>query len=40
LYFLLLAVGRPIERLTAWFTLFCVDATAWLPGWLLLNGWL
>jgi hypothetical protein len=40
LYFLLLALARPVQRLTAWFTLFCGIATAWLPGWLLLNGWL
>jgi hypothetical protein len=39
LYFLLLALGRPLQRVTAWFTLFCGIATAWLPGWLLLNGW-
>lgn len=39
LYFLLLALGRPIQRATAWFTLFCGIATAWAPGWLLLNGW-
>ena len=39
LYFLLLAMNRPILRATAWFTLFCGIATAWLPGWLMLNGW-
>lgn len=39
LYFLLLAMERPILRATAWFTLFCGIATAWLPGWLMLNGW-
>lgn len=39
LYFLLLAMERPILRATAWFTLFCGIVTAWLPGWLMLNGW-
>ncbi|MDN5786853.1 AmiS/UreI family transporter [Pseudorhodobacter sp.] len=39
LYFLLLALACPILRATAWFTLFCGVFTAWLPGWLMLNGW-
>ncbi|UXU75636.1 MULTISPECIES: AmiS/UreI family transporter [unclassified Paracoccus (in: a-proteobacteria)] len=40
LYFLLLALGRPILRPTAWFTLFCGILTGWLPGFLMLEGWL
>ena len=39
MYFLLLAMARPMLRATAWFTLFCGIVTAWLPGWLMLNGW-
>lgn len=38
LYFLMLAIGKPIQKPTAWFTLFCGIATAWLPGIFLLNG--
>lgn len=39
-YFLMLALGRPIQRQTAWITLFTGIFTGWLPGFLLLDGWL
>ncbi|RQP06521.1 MAG: transporter [Paracoccus sp. BP8] len=38
LYFLLLALGRPIQRQTAWVTLLARIFTGWLPGFLLLDG--
>ncbi|MFB9222243.1 AmiS/UreI family transporter [Paracoccus cavernae] len=38
MYFLLLALGRPIQRQTAWVTLFTGIFTGWLPGFLLLDG--
>lgn len=38
LYFLLLALGRPIQRQTAWFTLLTGILTGWLPGFLLVDG--
>lgn len=38
MYFLLLALGRPIQRQTAWVTLFAGVFTGWLPGFLLLDG--
>lgn len=38
LYFLLLAVQRPVERLTAWFTLLTGVFTGWLPGFLMIEG--
>ena len=38
MYFLLLALGRPILKQTAWVTLLAGIFTGWLPGWLLLNG--
>lgn len=38
MYFLLLALGRPIQRQTAWFTLLTGILTGWLPGFLLLDG--
>ena len=38
LYFLLLALGRPIQRQTAWVTLLAGIFTGWLPGFLLLDG--
>ena len=40
LYFLLLALKRPITRLTAWVTTLQGIATAWIPGFLVLNGYL
>lgn len=38
MYFLLLALGRPILRQTAWMTLIAGIVTGWLPGLLLLDG--
>ena len=38
MYFLLLALGRPIQRQTAWVTLLAGVFTDWLPGFLLLDG--
>ncbi|MBU3028743.1 AmiS/UreI family transporter [Paracoccus marinaquae] len=38
MYFLLLALGRPIQRQTAWVTLLTGILTGWLPGFLLLDG--
>ncbi|MBE1207007.1 AmiS/UreI family transporter [Aminobacter carboxidus] len=38
LYFLLLALQRPILRLTAIVTLLAGIVTGWLPGFLLLDG--
>lgn len=38
MYFLLLALGRPIQRQTAWVTLLTGIFTGWLPGFLLLDG--
>jgi putative amide transporter protein len=38
LYFLLLALAKPIGKLTAWVTLIQGVATAWIPGFLVLNG--
>lgn len=40
LYFLLLALGRPIQRLTAYVTTVEGVVTAWIPGFLVLNGYL
>lgn len=38
MYFLLLALGRPIQRQTGWVTLSTGILTGWLPGFLLLDG--
>lgn len=38
MYFLLLALGKPILKQTAWVTLLSGIFTGWLPGWLLLDG--
>lgn len=38
MYFLLLALGKPILKQTAWVTLLAGIFTGWLPGWLLLDG--
>ena len=38
MYFLLLALGRPILRQTAWVTLIAGIVTGWVPGYLLLDG--
>ncbi len=38
LYFLLLALQRPIVRLTAFVTLFAGILTGWIPGFLILDG--
>lgn len=38
MYFLLLALGRPILRQTAWVTLLAGILTGWLPGFLLLDS--
>lgn len=35
-YFLLLSLAKPIQKLAAYFTLFCGIFTAWLPGMVLL----
>ena len=40
LYFLLLALERPIQKLTAYVTSAQGIATAWLPGFLVLNQYL
>ena len=40
MYFLLLALKRPITRLAAWVTTLEGIATAWVPGFLVLNGYL
>lgn len=40
LYFLLLAVKRPIQQLTAYVTIGAGIATAWLPGFLALNDYI
>ncbi|MPZ67713.1 MAG: transporter [Pseudonocardiaceae bacterium] len=40
LYFLLLAVKRPIQKLAAYVTIAAGVATAWLPGFLTLNGYI
>mgnify|MGYP001197195042 CR=1 FL=1 len=38
MFFLLLAVHRPIARATAWMAIVQGVGTAWLPGYLLLTG--
>lgn len=38
MYFMLLALRRPIQRQTAWATLLTGIFTGWLPGFLLLDG--
>ncbi|HMQ94918.1 MAG TPA: AmiS/UreI family transporter [Amaricoccus sp.] len=40
MYFLLLARQRPILRATAWVTLLSGIVNGWIPGYLLLEGWL
>lgn len=40
LYFLLLALGKPITRLAAWVTTVEGVLTAWVPGFLVLTGYL
>lgn len=40
LYFMLLALQRPIRRLTAYVTTVEGVVTAWIPGFLVLNGYL
>ena len=40
LYFLLLALERPIQRITAYVTSALGIATAWIPGFLVLNEYL
>jgi hypothetical protein len=40
LYFLLLAVKRPIQQLAAYVTIGAAIATAWLPGFLALNNYI
>lgn len=40
MYFMLLTLQRPIAQLTGWVTLTQGIVTAWLPGFLLLNGWI
>lgn len=38
MYFLLLALQKPILKATAWVTLLTGIGTGWLPGWLMLEG--
>lgn len=40
MYFLLLTVKRPIAKATGWMTLVQGIVTAWIPGFLLLNGFI
>lgn len=40
LYFLFLALKKEIQNLTAWVTVACGIATAWIPGFLVLNGYI
>lgn len=40
LYFLLLALKRPIQTFTAWVTTVEGILTAWVPGFLFLNGYI
>lgn len=40
LYFLLLALKRPIQKLAAYVTIAVGVATAWLPGFLFLNDYI
>ncbi|MFN8456041.1 MAG: AmiS/UreI family transporter [Anaerolineae bacterium] len=40
MFFLLLALNKPIARITGWVTLLEGILTAWLPAFLLLNGWI
>ncbi|WP_211658759.1 AmiS/UreI family transporter [Phytoactinopolyspora halophila] len=40
LYFLLLAVKRPIQQLAAYVTIVVGIGTAWLPGFLVLNEYI
>lgn len=40
LYFLLLAPGLPITKLSGWVTLLEGIATGWIPGYMLLTGYL
>lgn len=40
LYFLLLALAKPVGKLTAWVTLILGIVTAWVPGFLVLNGFI
>lgn len=38
MYFLLLALGKPIQKMTGWTTLIMGIYTGWIPGYLLLKG--
>lgn len=40
LYFLLLALKKPIQRITGIVTLLTGILTGWLPGFLILDGWI
>jgi putative amide transporter protein len=40
MYFLLLALNKPIGKATGWMTLLQGIFTAWVPAFLLLNGWI
>lgn len=40
LYFLLLALKKPIQQLTAYVTTVAGILTAWVPGFLFLNGYI
>lgn len=40
LYFLLLALKRPIQRIAALVTIFAAVATAWVPGFLFINDYI
>lgn len=38
MYFLLLALRKPIQKITGWTTLIMGIYTGWIPGYLLLDG--
>lgn len=40
LFFLLLSLKKEIAKLTGWLTLLEGILTGWVPGWLLLVGWM
>ena len=40
LYFLLLAAKKPILRMTGVVTVLTGILTGWLPGFLILDGWI
>ena len=40
MFFLLLALQKEIAKITGWVTLLEGIVTGWIPGWLLLVGWM